>query len=176
MFGWGLAVGIGAALILVAMVASLGWLPSGGGTAGAPPEIMRTQLTSQPSELAIWGGAISPDGTYVVYSDPTGLYLEIIATGESNAISLSEGLSFSELSWFPDGTRIIATGWSSLTETTGLYSIPIIGGRPQRLADGWRAAISPDGTRIAYLDPEWPTTRIWLMGADGENPTPVVTS
>ena len=177
-FGWGLAAGIGAAFILGALALSMGVLESGRDAPRAL-EITRTQLTSHPAELAVWGGAISPDGTTVIYSDPSGLYREIIATGESSAITLGEDfsdLSFSEVSWFPDGTRIIATGWSGLTETTGLYAIPIVGGRAVRLADGWRAAISPDGTRIAYLDPEWPTARVWVMGANGEDPIAVVTA
>ena len=128
------------------------------------------QLTANPTEIAVSGAAISPDGTYLAYADPTGLYLRVIETGETSAVRVSDDLRFAELSWLPDGTRLIATGWSTLTDVVALYSISLLGGTPRKLRDGWRAAVSPDGSRVAFLSTDWPMRVIWIMGADGQNP------
>lgn len=172
-FGWiaALAMTIGVALTIVASVALLGQRES-----DARPTLVQRQLTANPIEVAVTGAAISPDGKYVAYTDPTGLYLRVIDTGETSAVKMSEPLRFAELTWLPDGTRLIASGWSDLTESVGLYSISIFGGTPKKLRDGWRPVVSPDGKRVAFLDADRPVRDIWIMGPEGENAVRVVTA
>ena len=134
------------------------------------PAVKVQQLTANTTAIAVSGAAISPDGTYLAYADPTGLYLQVIETGETSPVVLSEDLRFSELAWLPDGTRLIGAGWATLGSTVALYSISILGGAPRKLRDGWRPGVSPDGKRIAFRDAAWPVQAIWTMGVDGQDP------
>ena len=164
------AIGVLMTLGLVGAATVMGWLSSAQST--DQRSLVQRQLTANQAERAVMGAAISPDGTYLAYRDPTGLYLQVIETGAVNAVSLSEDLLFGELDWFPDGTRLVAEGWSPLNYQRSLYSIPIIGGTPRRLRDGWRPAVSPNGNLIAFLTPD--NHEVWTMGENGENPTPLV--
>ena len=54
--------------------------------------------------------------------------------------------------------------------TTGIWAISIFGGPPRKLReDAGRAAVSPDGTRIAFITSRL-ANEIWIMGTSGEQP------
>src|SRR6185436_154587 len=56
-----------------------------------------------------------------------------------------------------------------------LYSVPAIGGPARKLQDdAGRAAVSPDGTAIAFLRARYPVREVWIMGSGGERPRRVV--
>ena len=94
----------------------------------AAPAVKVRQITANTTAIAVSGAAISPDGTYLAYADPTGLYLHVIETGETSAVVLSEDLRFAELTWLPDGTRLIGAGWAVAWRR----------GRPLFHLDPWR--------------------------------------
>ncbi len=48
------------------------------------------------------------------------------------------------LNWFPGGDRI------AFARDAGIWTLPLFGGEPTRLAEGESPAWSPDGTRLAY--------------------------
>ena len=52
---------------------------------------MEQRLTANPSEVPVSHAVISPDGKYVAYADPTGLYLRQISSGETRPWSLPKG-------------------------------------------------------------------------------------
>ena len=52
-----------------------------------------------------------------------------------------------------------------------MWQISALGGSPRKLADqGREAAVSPDGTQIAFLKGTSESQELWVMGADGEQP------
>ncbi|HXE91883.1 MAG TPA: serine/threonine-protein kinase [Terriglobales bacterium] len=57
-------------------------------------ELMQRQLTSNALEKPVIAAAISPDGRYLAYSDPTGVYLRLLETGETHALRLPPGFCF----------------------------------------------------------------------------------
>jgi hypothetical protein len=133
--------------------------------------------------------AISPDGKYLAYADPTGLYLRQISSGETRHWALPKGFVAWPYSWFPDSTHLlvrrIATQPQDLRLSlweTSLYELSMLGGEPQEMMKNAVAGyVSPDGSRIAYLPlpnvtKMWtPTTsEMWMMDSDGANPRRVV--
>jgi serine/threonine protein kinase len=150
----------------------------------AMPEIKLRQLTSNSSENGVTGGAISPDGKYLAYTDRVGMHLKLIETGETRTIPQPAGLmsnweNFSEIvSWFPDGTRFLAGShpvglnvgnWTS--QGSSIWTVSVFGGPPQKLRDEAVAySISPDGSLISFgKNPGRVGDReIWVMRSDGE--------
>jgi DNA-binding winged helix-turn-helix (wHTH) protein len=57
------------------------------------PTIAERKLTANSTENPIDGAAISPDGSYLAYSDATGLYLKLIRSGEVHRIGVPSGFS-----------------------------------------------------------------------------------
>ena len=141
-----------------------------------PEDIVRTpiRLTANPQPTPVLGSAISPDGKYLVYMQSDGLHLRVISSGETHQIRMPAELSFnrSEVDWFPDGTHLIVSAHAD--DNSSLWKLAIIGGAPKKLIDGAvSVAISPDGSRIAYM-PGLFQSAIFLMGPDGEQPTQLV--
>jgi DNA-binding winged helix-turn-helix (wHTH) protein/Tol biopolymer transport system component len=126
---------------------------------GNPPQ----QLTSNSSENHISGGAISPDGRFLGYTDMTGMHVKLIATGEVQDVARPEAPADAETAWeivrwFPDGTRFIAnshpaaqdaTDWSAQDSSIWVFSV--LRGAPRKLRDDAEAfSLSPDGAWIAF--------------------------
>jgi serine/threonine protein kinase len=141
----------------------------------AAPTVLATEqhLTTNSTENPIGVAAISPDGKHLAYSDKTGAYVRILATGEVHPLPVPKDADLASISWMPDNTGLLASWAPQGTNKTGLWMISILGGEPRQLSEeGSSAAVSPDGSRIAFLKstayaevgPE-----IWLMGADGTN-------
>jgi Tol biopolymer transport system component/DNA-binding winged helix-turn-helix (wHTH) protein len=147
----------------------------------APPELTERRLTANPSENAVAGGAISPDGKYLAYRDGTGMHLKLVKTGETIAIPQPEGpapdrAAWYPNGWFPDGTKFIASGFED-GQHFSAWVVSVMGGPPRKLrddADAW--SVSPDGTLIAFGTGRGVVRQreIWVMGAQGEEPRRLV--
>jgi Tol biopolymer transport system component/DNA-binding winged helix-turn-helix (wHTH) protein len=143
----------------------------GSGPSPASPPIVERRLTANPSEYPISSAALSYDGKYLAFSDDTGFYLRQIDTGETHPLALPDGFRAKPVSWFPDGSHILVTSLAGSSQEPGLWQISALGGSPRKLADqGREAAVSPDGTRIAFLKGTSESQELWLMGSDGEHP------
>ena len=147
---------------------------------GRMPEQTLRQLTTNSSENPVTAAAISPDGKYLAYADETGIYLRLVETGEVHPISTPQGATMFALSWFPDGTTLLASGGAGESGAPSIWAISILGGSPRKLRDDAGAASpSPDGSRIAFtsaIGPAGNGKEIWVMSADGEEPRKVVAS
>jgi Tol biopolymer transport system component/DNA-binding winged helix-turn-helix (wHTH) protein len=163
----------GGAALAVAVVACVatGWLLWRHASRSKLPQapITLQHLTTNATENWIVTSAISPDGTYLVYSDKTGAYLRLLSTGELHPI-LPNGSDVTFLGWFPDSSQLLAT-WATPQTHKHLWTLSILGGNPRQLSDeGWSASVSPDGRQIVFLKgPEFGEMgqEIWLMRADG---------
>ena len=148
------------------------------------PELKQRRLTANPVEYPVSGAAISPDGKYLAYSDPAGIHVKLIETGETHTVTprtspRPEGSQAGESSpskaawavadWFPDRTRLLANlgeekGWS-------IWTLSILGGSPRKLREGaWAHSVSPDGSLITFTTgstPALPFGDLWVMGPEG---------
>ena len=139
------------------------------------------RITSNPPEAYVQWAVVSPDGKYVAYIDPNGLYLRQIDSGETHPWVVPKDFNVVPNSWFPDGAHLLVTrleGQAPL-RTTSLWKLSLLGGSPQMIRDNAAAgAVSPDGSRIAFLPGPagmWVSTQshfggeLWLMNSDGTN-------
>lgn len=122
---------------------------------GAQPQVALRQrrLTANPNDAPLTGGVISPDGKYLAYSDPTGLYLRQIDGGEILAVPLPQGFQALPDSWFPDSVHLVVRQPDDAkSKPSRLWTISVMGGVPRLLAEeGAHARVSPDGSKIAFL-------------------------
>ena len=107
----------------------------------------------------------------VAYSDTTGVYIRHIDTGETRPLQLPKGFDAVPTSWFPDGTHLLLTSGGAAQGRPSLWKVSILGGSPQKVMENAsEAAISPDGSKIAFLRGDaGGSLEIWVMGTDGSN-------
>jgi DNA-binding winged helix-turn-helix (wHTH) protein/Tol biopolymer transport system component len=136
---------------------------------GRQLQLKEMQLTTNSSEASVTAAAISPDGKYLAYADSAGLYVRVSRTGETHPISVPPASVIAGLSWFPDGTRLLATVTGLQPNVDSVWVISILGQSPVKLLDGGnQAAVSPDGLQIVFLRRKG--KELWLMAASGELP------
>jgi DNA-binding winged helix-turn-helix (wHTH) protein/Tol biopolymer transport system component len=162
---WVLAAACALALVIYGGV--LAWRQ----TTRTPPLFTEQRITSNPSEAPVTGAVVSPDGKYVAYSDTTGVYIRHIDTGETRPLQLPKDFNAVPTSWFPDGTHLLLISGGAAQGRSSLWKTSILGGGPQQLMENAsEAAISPDGSKIAFLRGDAVgSLEIWVMGSDGSN-------
>ena len=173
----------GMVMMLMTVIAYAGWLIRR--QSGSQRPMKQRQLTANTSENAVQNGAISPDGKYLAFSDSKGVYLKLVATGDTQAIPPPGGFKDSTAvawyigPWFPDSTRFLAN--IRVDQRCSSWVIPMLGATPHKIRDdAWAWAVSPDGLRIAFTrnhpssdasrETAFPNQEIWLMDANGERP------
>jgi len=147
-----------------------GWRPSPRGP------LKETQLTHNSSENLVFGSAISPDGKYIIYADQKGLHLSVIETGETHEIPLPDDIRerVGDVSWFPDGRRLIVTARSD-KDGPVLWLVSIFGGPPLKLrTHSHSPVVSPQDSSVAFVSGE--DHELWVMGPTGENPRRILAS
>jgi DNA-binding winged helix-turn-helix (wHTH) protein/Tol biopolymer transport system component len=133
-------------------------------------ELVERQLTANPPENSIGPATISRDGKYLAYSDSvfSGLYLLAIDSGEVREVPLPGHAQ--PWDWFPDGNHLLTSGAGF-----DLWKVSTLDSSQRQLWGGrvGDVAVSPDGSHVAFV--KWPH-ELWLMGADGEEPHPILAS
>ena len=132
---------------------------SASGQSNANKPSFGTQV-AQSDSLHLGGAVESPDGRWLLFSSPvrTGpRHLWIMPTGGGVPRRLTDG-AYDDLSpvWFPDGRRIAFAS----TRVNGVMTADIdaatgrLVGQPKRVSldDAGPLDVSPDGSRIAYVD------------------------
>ncbi|HOJ40343.1 MAG TPA: hypothetical protein PK644_07760, partial [bacterium] len=125
--------------------------------------------------------AFSPDGNWVIYVKNNDIYgrridrsvLPVRLTSTSSVLK-------SDLSFTPDGSRIIYTGSTSFGSQ--IFSLPVtvfettirVDGSPVNLTntpgcDNFQPAVSRDGSTILFLSKRLGEPKIFAMNADGTN-------
>jgi Tol biopolymer transport system component/DNA-binding winged helix-turn-helix (wHTH) protein len=160
------------AAVLLAGI-SVGW--HAGHRSAAAIRFTERRLTGNPENDPVLSAAISPDGKYLAFADRAGLFLRVVGTGETHAVTLPDSLKTSYVNWFPDGSHVLVTRTSSSSDKPSLWNASVFGGSPLRLADnGDRGAVSPDGSKIVFLRGEYGREEIWQMQSDGQEPRKIL--
>ena len=176
---------------IVAGVGTDLWLLSADG-------LPQAQLTGLLPGTVAGSSAWSPDRTTLAYSlhlppsDPLLPWLQAgivcgfdAATGRGRILargSLNDVLS--EPSWLPDGKAVVVTRRRIVLdakkqfqrETVALVRFDLASGGEQALVpDATSPAVSPDGTRLAYVSPNRQTgfPALMIANSDGSNPQPL---
>ncbi|HQR45811.1 MAG TPA: protein kinase [Thermoanaerobaculia bacterium] len=142
------------AALLCAVVAAVVFVKPHLGAKGAATDVVwgpPRQLTSAPGWEA--EPALSPDGTLVAYSSNASGNPEIWVVdadgGEPLRLTNGPGLNRRPV-WLPNGREIAFT--SEREGVSSVWKISRLGGSPTPiLEDGDSPAISPDGTRLAFV-------------------------
>ena len=135
-----------------------------------PPEVVEKRVTSNPPDAPITGAVISPDGKFVAYSDPTGVYIRHIDSTETRPLDLPKGFAAVPSSWYPDGVHLLLTSYDGPHHTARIWKVSMLGGEPQMLLENAaQGLLSPDGTRMAFFRGEELTRELWIADADGQN-------
>ena len=133
----------------------------------APREV---RLTANSPDIPVYRASISPDGRLLAYTDPRGLFLRDIDREDSHALSFPEGFRAHTVQWFPDASHVLVGATAGEKEDPSLWSVSILGGSPRKLvADTESGAVSPDGSKIAFLrgTEKLNQSELWVMNADG---------
>jgi serine/threonine protein kinase/Tol biopolymer transport system component len=184
--GWGAAISAVTVLLLIFFAIQRGFWQS----ANQGPPRSQKRLTANADEDPVRTAVISPDGAYLAYSDATGSYLKQIATGETHTLALPKGIGGHPVAWYPDSNHFLVQWFASAEEEPNLWVLSAFGGNARKVIDnGWGAAVSPDGSRIAFirdatgrggvcrvkLDCRYALGReIWTARSDGAEPQRLV--
>ena len=184
---------MGAAIVVLFLFFSTLWFAERHQRSVLPaPDLELKQLTSNSYENRVTDGRISPDGRYLVYNDPAGMHLKIIATNETQTIPLPEvlrrrkmELSLADAAWSRDSTKFLANAHPAglnveaaseedIVKRGGVsiweFSVP--GGTSRMLRTmAWADSYSPDGSLISFNANKgiYGPREIWLMDSNGEH-------
>jgi Tol biopolymer transport system component len=136
---------------------------------------LNMQITKLTENGAAMGGAISPDGRYAAYikrGEQQSLWVKQIATGsEAQVIPPGTGYFVNRPTFSPDGNYIYYEHSDPNKDEILLYSIPSLGGTPQRIVDDLSTPISfsPEGKQFvfAHFDPGDKKAQLVIAGNDG---------
>jgi len=138
-----------------------------------PQALRETQLTTNAAEASLTAAAISPDGNYLAFADEHGLYVRQTTSGETHPLPMPSGARIYRLSWFPDGTKVLATGITAEKPIPSVWSISLLGRTLHKLReDVEEATPSPDGSKILFTTKL--ESEIWVMGSNGEEPRKIL--
>jgi serine/threonine protein kinase len=145
---------LASALLVLAAVGSWFLIESRSETSSG---MVERQITANPPENWVSGGAVSPDGKTIAYHDQTGLYLRSADTGETRQLSLSPSIAdrLVYLTWFADGKKLLAPIFSeaSYMWNPDMWTISTVDDAAPRflLRDFLEGSVSPDGRSIVLL-------------------------
>jgi len=154
-------------LLVVGVCMAVGWLVVR--STPATPALRERRLTANSPDLPVYNAAISPNGKFLAYSDPRGVFLRALDTEESHPLSIPEGFRVHGLSWLPDGAHLLVAAVNGPMERPSLWNVSIWGGPPKKIAERSESgSVSPDGKTIALLRSNWfSRTDLYLTNAEG---------
>jgi Tol biopolymer transport system component len=173
----GVQVVLAVLLLLVApiLVAAIFWWVAWD-RAESRTKLAERQITANPPENFVTGGAISPDGKTLAYHDQTGLYLRSMDSGEARSVALPAAFQdrIVDLTWFPDGARLLATLYGAVNNAVGcqreIWTISVKSPATPRLLwrDVCQGSISPDERSVVFMtDASSYRAGVWIAELNG---------
>jgi DNA-binding winged helix-turn-helix (wHTH) protein/Tol biopolymer transport system component len=142
---------------------------------GRGPSLALRQLTTNSTELPLSAGGLSPDGRYFAYVDGAGIHLKAVDTGESRSLPPVAGTRVTDLCWFPDSIRLLASGYPAGDREPAMWEFSLLRQEWSKIREGGTAAVpSPSGSQIAFLSGDH--RRLHVMGASGDSSRSVFTA
>jgi eukaryotic-like serine/threonine-protein kinase len=144
----------GASFVVALGAIALALRPTGAGEPSGSPKGLR-RLTASADDNPIWALALSPDGERLAYLDQTGLSVLKLASSERRSLTLPGRRAWAEsISWFSKSDALLVYVPPGNDEPGRLVRLPIDGSEGRELGHGRfdAAALSPDGTRVAFVD------------------------
>jgi len=138
----------------------------------ADHETVFRQVTTLVPENHATAAAISADGSLTAFANIDGIFVKTRG-GQTTALQAPADFVVDQLTWFSDGTKLVASGFSSQTYIPAIWKVSVTGGRATALRIHARAgAPSPDCLYIAFVTED--RSEIWTMGASGEEARQIV--
>lgn len=139
-------------------------------SSAAHREIVRRQLTANPSGDPVAFAAISRDGKYLAYSGTTSNKLRLLEVDSGKLRELAFSGVPQPLQWYPDGGNLLGFRVGH----PGVWKMSIRDQAFQRVLseDVAYPVISPDGAHIAFVKD---LHEIWVMGSDGGDSRRILT-
>jgi Tol biopolymer transport system component/DNA-binding winged helix-turn-helix (wHTH) protein len=138
-------------------------------------QISERRLTANAQDDPVTSAVISPDSKYLAFSDRSGLFLRIVATGETHSIALPANSKMRPTSWFPDGDHVLVVNSADYEDGPSLWNVSVLSGNLRKvLANARDGAVSPDGSQIAFTRGDGTNQEIWLASAQGERQRKVI--
>jgi DNA-binding winged helix-turn-helix (wHTH) protein/Tol biopolymer transport system component len=179
-FPWKRRLWTAAICVLVLFGAAGGWMlyssRQTARTAEKPFLLHSHPVTFDEVEDQLTAQAISPSGSYVAYSDRTGITLHPLAAGDDRHLDPPASLQIDHIAWALDERALLVSGTLA---AAGQKTAPdqgrqqtwriALGGQPAQLLldDAGFAAVSPTDGRIAVLRAH--QTEVWVYGPNGES-------
>ena len=138
-------IGVGAAVVLAAMIAGVWWLrrPNQAAVPGSNEWVQLTNFTD-----SVFSPVLSPDGRMVAFfrgqapfTPSEQLYVKLLPDGEPVQLTHEEALKM-QAAFSPDGSRI---AYGSVSGDWRTMVLPILGGQPQLLLS--------NATGLTWVDP-----------------------
>ena len=128
-------------------------------------ELVKRQLTANTPGDPVRSAALSRDGKYLAYVSVLSKKTHILEIGSGDLRGLQSPDAPDPIDWYPDGSHLLV----ERNGHPGLWEVSVWDGTYRKLFDGEvdNAAISPDGSRIAFTNGKG---EIWLIGGYGEDP------
>ena len=133
------------------------------------PLVLRIDQLTQSSRVDPWGRVVS-DGSRLFYLEREGGRWITMQTAAAGGESQPFPVPFPSTRIFtisPDASRLLVAPFTAIGGTLPLWSMPLVGGTPRRLADLVvnDVTYSPDGKQLALATPDG----IFLSQTDGSN-------
>jgi Tol biopolymer transport system component len=116
-----------------------------------PFQLALTRLTAHSGQTT--HPAVSPDGKLLAFSSDRGpagdsnIWVQPFTGGEALQLTQNPAADTSP-DFSPDGSHLVFRSWR---DGGGIYTVPVLGGRERRIADGgYSPRFSPDGKWVAF--------------------------
>jgi DNA-binding winged helix-turn-helix (wHTH) protein/Tol biopolymer transport system component len=118
------------------------------------------QVTENDSDVPVSTAALSPDGRFLAYSDPAGVFIQDLATAQTRQVR-SPPLRAVRLAWLTQQKNLLLTGYAATQNQPQIWILSAEAGAPRMFRQSGQDAVpSPNGASIAFLTEDGREIRI----------------